>query len=94
MVGAGMAEIAAQPPKFPMSLSDWMVPQLSLSAELQVRHSVDTLQTKGADNIEQTVKLACSLVQQNAVQQAIIRQATAHIARLEMEQFLGSAAKG
>jgi hypothetical protein len=76
-----------------MALADWMVPQLSLSAELQVRHSVDTLQTKGADNIEETVKLACSLVQQNAIQQAIIRQATGYIAQLELQILLGNPAE-
>lgn len=76
-----------------MALADWMVPQLSLSAELQVRHSVDTLQTKGAENIEETVKLACSLVQQNAIQQAIIRQATGYIAQLELQILLGHPAE-
>jgi len=76
-----------------MTLADWMVPQLSLSAELQVRHSIDTLQAKGADNIEDTVKLACSLVQQNAVQQAIIRQATGYIAQLELQILLGHPAE-
>lgn len=76
-----------------MTLADWMVPQLSLSAELQVRHSIDTLQAKGADNIEETVKLACSLVQQNAVQQAIIRQATGYIAQLELQILLGHPAE-
>lgn len=93
MVGAGMAKQTAQPPKFPMTLADWMVPQLSLSAELQVRHSIDTLQAQGANNIEETVKLACSLVQQNAVQQAIIRQATGYIAQLELQILLGHPAE-
>jgi hypothetical protein len=67
-----------------------MVPQLSLAAEAQLQHSVKTLQAHGATNIQDTVSLACSLVQQNAIQQAILRQATAHIAELELELLLGS----
>jgi hypothetical protein len=73
-----------------MAFSQWMVPQLSLSAEAQLQHSLQVLREHGATNIKDTVELACSLAQQNAIQQAIIRQATAHIAELELVQLLRS----
>lgn len=68
---------------------DWMVPKLSLSAEAQLEHNVRLMREEGPSDIEGTIRIACSLIQQNAMQQAIIRQAVGHIAQLEMEQLLG-----
>ena len=61
-----------------------MVPKLSVSAEAQMHHTVHVLQREGPENIDQLVKIACSLAQQNALQSAIIRQAIGHISLLEM----------
>ena len=71
-----------------MDSMQWLVPQLSLSAEAQLLQNVHELQKHGPDNPRATVELACSLLQQNAIQQAIIRQATHRIAELEQAQFL------
>ena len=71
-----------------MDSMEWMVPQLSLSAEAQLLQNVHDVQKHGAKNPHATVELACSLLQQNAIQQALIRQATHRIAELERTQFL------
>lgn len=66
-----------------------MVPRLSLSAEAQLRNSLTVIEREGPDNVPQLIKMACALAQQNAYQQAIIRQATGHIGALEMTIELG-----
>lgn len=68
----------------------WLVPKLSLSAEAQLEHNIRVLREEGANDIEGTVRIACALIQQNAIQQAIIRQAIGHIGQLEMEALLGN----
>lgn len=72
---------------------NWLVPQLSLSAEAQLEHNMRVMREEGANDIEGTVRIACALIQQNAIQQAIIRQAIGHISQLEMEAFLGDQPK-
>lgn len=65
----------------------WLVPKLSLSAEAQLLQNMHDVQKHGPENPYATAELACSLLQQNAIQQAIIRQATHRIAELERLQF-------
>lgn len=67
-----------------MNWGEWMVPRLTLSAEAQLRSHVAALEQEGPANVDQLVRVASSLAQQNALQAAIIRQATGHIALLEM----------
>lgn len=67
---------------------NWLVPQLSLSAEAQLEHNLRVMREEGTKDIEGTVRIACALIQQNALQQAIIRQAIGHISQLEMEALL------
>lgn len=66
-----------------------MVPRLTLSAEAQLRSNLTVIERDGPANVDQLVRIACSLAQQNAYQAAIIRQATGHISALEMEAALG-----
>lgn len=72
-----------------MAWGEWLVPRLSLSAEAQLRSNVAALEREGRDNVDQLVRIACALAQQNALQAAIIRQAIGHISHLEMEIELG-----
>lgn len=65
----------------------WLVPKLSLSAEAQLLQNMHEVQKHGPANPHATADLACSLLQQNAIQQALIRQATHRIAELEKLQF-------
>lgn len=71
----------------------WLVPKLSLSAEAQLEHNMRVMREEGANDIEGTVRIACALLQQNAIQQAIIRQAIGHISQLEMEALLSDQPK-
>jgi len=71
-----------------MDSMKWMVPELTLSAEAQLLQHVHDVQRHGPENPYATTELACSLLQQNAMQQAIIRQATHRIAELEKAEFL------
>lgn len=64
--------------------SEWMIPELSLSAEAQLQSTLTTLDTYGADNPLETIRLAKALAQQNVIQQAIIRQAIGRISELEL----------
>lgn len=71
-----------------MALAEWMIPQLSLSAEAQLKFQLETLKAHGPTNIEDTVQLTCSLLQQNAINSALLRQAVGRIAELEMTLML------
>lgn len=64
--------------------SEWMIPRLSLSAEAQLQSTLTTLDTHGADNPLETIRIAKALAQQNVIQQAIIRQAIGRISELEL----------
>lgn len=64
--------------------NDWMIPRLSLAAEAQLQSTLQTLDSQGAANAEDTVRLAKALAQQNVIQQAIIRQAVAYVSELEL----------
>jgi hypothetical protein len=67
-----------------MALAEWMIPRLSLAAEAHLKYQVETLKKHGPANIQDTVQLTCSLLQQNAMNSAMLRQAVGHIAELEM----------
>lgn len=72
-----------------MALAEWLIPRLSLSAEAQLQSHLNVIRTEGPENVDQLVRIACSLAQQNAIQAAIIRQAIGHVGALEMNVELG-----
>ena len=67
-----------------MAWGEWLVPKLSLSAEAQLRSHISAIEREGPQNVEQLVRIAVSLVQQNAYQAAIIRQAIGHVGEIEL----------
>jgi hypothetical protein len=71
-----------------MALAEWMIPRLSLSAEAQLKHQVHVLRAEGPTNIKETVELSCALLQQNAINSTLLRQAVGRIAELEMTMML------
>lgn len=71
-----------------MPLADWMIPDMSLSAQAQLQNDIKVLRAHGAQNINDTVELTCSLMQQNALHRTLLRQAVGRVAELEMIMFL------
>ena len=67
-----------------MTLSDWMVPSLSVSAELELENSKRVLRNHAQSHPERVADLACSVMQHSYMQQSILRNATKRIAELEM----------
>lgn len=67
-----------------MTFSDWMVPNLSVSAELELENSKRVLRNHAESHPERVADLACSVVQHSYMQQSILRNATKRIAELEM----------
>jgi len=73
-----------------VSWGEWLVPKLSLSAEAQLRSNLVAIEREGPEKVDQLVRIACALTQQNALQAAIIRQAIGHVSELELQVELGS----
>jgi hypothetical protein len=71
-----------------MALSEWLIPKPSLSAEAQLRHSVDTLRKHGPSEAHATTELACSLMHQLMLKDTLLRQAIHHISALELGELL------
>lgn len=71
-----------------MSLADWMIPELSVGAALELENSKRVLRKHAESSPDQVAAIACSVMEQWALQQSILRNATRHIAELEMTQFL------
>jgi hypothetical protein len=67
---------------------DWMVPKLSLSAQAQLEASKRIALNEAKQSPDAIAKLCVSLLEHNALLSAITRQATAHIAELEMKKVL------
>jgi hypothetical protein len=74
-----------------MSWGDWMVVEFSIEEELQIESQARTVLHCG--NTTEVARLCSSLVKQNAYYTKLLRQATGHIAQLEMEAFLAENAK-
>lgn len=68
-----------------MPSADWLVPRLSLAAEAELEHSIRVLRREGPDNPETTVRIACDLMRQSVIHQALLRQAIAYVGGLEVE---------
>jgi hypothetical protein len=71
-----------------MTFSEWMVPELSVSASLELENSKRVLKKHADDHPEKVADLACAVMQQNYLQQSILRKATKRIAELEMTTLL------
>jgi len=71
-----------------MALSEWLIPKPSLSAQAQLRHSVDTLRKHGPSEAHATTELACSLMHQLMLKDTLLRQAIHHISALELGDLL------
>jgi hypothetical protein len=74
-----------------MSWGDWMVVNFSIEEELQIESQARTV-LHCADTSE-VARLCSSLVKQNAYYTKLLKQATGHIAQLEMESFLAEETK-
>lgn len=71
-----------------MAWGEWMVVNPSLQQQLELEKTVrDVTSHHDADKVR---SLCASLMRQNYYHQLLIRQATGHIARLELEGFLSS----
>lgn len=69
-----------------MAWGEWMVVKISVEEELRLEASVRYIQNS-SESIA-IAKLCSSLLRQTYFQQMLIKQATSHIALLEMEQLL------
>lgn len=52
---------------------------------MELEHSIRVLKSEGIANPEATVRIACDLMRQTTMQQALIRQAIAYVGGLELE---------
>jgi len=69
-----------------MSWGQWMVVEFSVEEELQIENQARSVYR--CTDTEQISRLCSSLVKQNAYYQKLLRQATGHIAELEMIALL------
>ena len=71
-----------------MSWGEWMVPELSIAAAVQLEHGKRVLRDNATKHPDQIANIACSTLEQTFLQQSIMRKATAHIAELELLMLL------
>ena len=69
-----------------MSWGKWMVVEFSVEEELQIENQARSVYR--CNDTEQVVRLCSSLVKQNAYYSKLLKQATGHIAELEMHALL------
>jgi hypothetical protein len=74
-----------------MSWGQWMVVEFSVEEELQIENQARSVHR--CTDTEQVTRLCSSLVKQNAYYQKLLRQATGHIAELEMIALLADDVK-
>lgn len=67
---------------------DWMVPEISLHASLELEHSKRTIRANCANEPDKIADLCCSLIEQNAILHGITRKAAKRIAELELTEIL------
>lgn len=73
-----------------MALASWMIPELSLSSELQLESHKRIVRTEVTGNPTEVAELACSLMTQLSLQESILRKATHRIAELELQELLNA----
>lgn len=73
-----------------MTLASWMIPELSLSSQLQLESNKRTVRNLVASNPNEVAELTCTLMTQLSLQESILRKATHRIAELELEELLSA----
>jgi hypothetical protein len=74
-----------------MTWGQWMVVEFSVEEELRLENQCRSAYL--CEDIEQLAHLCSSLVKQNAYYTKLVRQATGHIAELEMIMTFGNSVK-
>jgi len=69
-----------------MAWANWLIPAVTLNDELRIETQVRAL--RGCKDLQQITELAVMLVRQNYSYSEIIKNATRHIAELEMREML------
>ena len=69
-----------------MAWANWLIPTVTLNDELRIETQVRAL--RGCKDLQQIAELAVMLVRQNYLYSEIIKNATRHIAELEMREML------
>ena len=77
-----------------MSLSEWMIPEISDSAAFHLEQRKRVLKSEVKTAPDAVADLACSLLHHLTVMESIMRKATKRIAELELEALLGPQAAG
>lgn len=67
---------------------DWMVPEISLHASLELEHSKRAVRAHCANEPDKVADLCCSLLEQNAMLHGITRKAAKRISELELQELL------
>ncbi len=71
-----------------MALAEWLVPELSLAASLEMEKGKRALRNHALEEPERIAELACSMLEQHFMQQSIIRKAIGYVSELEMTILL------
>jgi len=71
-----------------MAWGDWMIPELSTSAELDLERKKRLLLSEVRNRPDEVAQAAVAILQHNAMLQSIVRKATMHIAELEIKSVL------
>jgi hypothetical protein len=69
-----------------MTWGKWMIVELSLEEQLEIEKSVRC--AMNSTDAQSIAKLCGALIRQNAFQSKLLKQATAHIAQIEMKHLL------
>lgn len=66
-----------------MALAEWFIPELTDSAAFEVEKGKRILRDNVSEDPVRVAELACSLLEQAALQNSILRKAVHHVAELE-----------
>jgi len=69
-----------------MTWANWLIPTVTLNDELRIETQVRAL--RGCKDLQQITELAVMMVRQNYSYSEIIKNATRHIAELELREML------
>jgi len=65
--------------------NEWLCPEFSLAAELQLEYQKRAIRAEGPKKPESLAELACKLIEQDALKSALLKGAVERIAELESE---------
>jgi hypothetical protein len=71
-----------------MAWGEWMIPELSISASVDLEHKKRLLLAEVKKRPDEVAQAAAAILQHNAMLQSILRKATTHIAELELKSLL------